>query len=319
MRSRKIRTRGSIVPARNALAAIAVAATLGATAAAAPRPSTPARYGDAGTRAALDDVIAVERAFSQDSLKLGIKRSFLKYVADDGVIFRPGPVAAVATLNMDSDDDEGVTLEWWPVMAAIARSGDLALSVGPWVMRVPSRGSSPQKEVYGYYATIWRKQVDGRWKFVIDGAGAKIEGRAMRVPGSAVEKLATSSWGHGAGPARALAEARAAEEHMAALARQDARGAISKYLASRAWLMGSSVEPNGDAEAAKAELSRRPAQLALHYVGGEASAAGDLVFTYGRAESTDPEVPLTDASYLNVWQRQPSGWRLIFEGLKSRR
>jgi len=169
------------------------------------------------------------------------------------------------------------------------------------------------------HATIWRKQVDGRWKFVIDGAGAKIEGRAKRVPGSAVEKLATSSWGHGAGPARALAEARAAEEHMAALARQDARGAISKYLASRAWLMGSSVEPNGDAEAAKAELSRRPAQLAFHYVGGEASAAGDLVFTYGRAESTDPEVPLTDASYLNVWQRQPSGWRLIFEGLKSRR
>ena len=106
---------------------------------------------------------------------------------------------------------------------------------------------------------------------------------------------------------------------MASLARQDARGAISKNLASGTWLMGSSVEPSGDAEGAKAELSRRPAQLALHHLGGGASAAGDLVFTYGTAESTDEKVPLADASYLNVWQRQPTGWRLIFQGLKSRR
>ena len=266
MGSQQIRAQRSILRGRDVLTAIAAAATLlGPDAAAAARQATPARSDGARAGIALNDVVAVERAFSQDSLKLGIKRSFLKYVADNGVIFRPRPVPAVATLNQDSDDDEGVTLEWWPVMGAIARSGDLALSVGPWLMRIPSRASTPQKEVYGYYATIWRKQADGSWKFVIDGAGAKIAGQPARLRGSSVETLPLSSWARDAAPVRALAEARAAEERMAARAHQDARGAIAKNLACDAWL------------------------------------------------------PLTDASFLHVWQRRSTGWRLIFEGLKSRR
>jgi len=317
MRPKQIRRRGSSVRGRVFTTLGVAAALLGPDADAAHRQST--RSDDAGARAALNEVMAVERAFSQDSLKLGIKRSFLKYVADNGVIFRPRPVPAVATLKQDSDDDEGVTLEWWPVMGAIARSGDLALSVGPWVMRIPSRTSAPQRQVYGYYATIWRKQSDGSWKFVIDGAGAKIAGQPTRIPSSSVQTLPVSTRGHHAAPARALAEARTAEERMVALARRDARGAISKSLASDAWLMGSGVEPSGGAEAARAELLLRPARLAFHYTGGEASAAGDFAFTYGTVESTDEKVPLTDASYLHVWQRRSTGWRLIFEGVKSRR
>jgi len=94
---------------------------------------------DGAPRAALQEVVAIERAFSDDSVKLGVKKSFLKYAADDGVIFRPGPVPAVTTVSKDPDDDHGATLQWWPVMGAISRSDDLALSVGPWSSTVPAR------------------------------------------------------------------------------------------------------------------------------------------------------------------------------------
>jgi hypothetical protein len=53
------------------------------------------------------------------------------------VLFRPGPVAGVPALKNDPDDNDGLTLDWWPAMGAIANSGDMALSVGPWVLDVP--------------------------------------------------------------------------------------------------------------------------------------------------------------------------------------
>jgi len=134
-------------------------------------------------------VIRIEKDFAAASLSQGIKQSFLAYAAPDAVLFRPSPVAAVAALMNDPDDNDGLTLDWWPAMGAIAGSGDMALSVGPWVLDVP--GATRQR-LYGYYATIWKKQPDGSWKFVIDGAGAKIASEPAREKGGAVAKLPVS-------------------------------------------------------------------------------------------------------------------------------
>jgi ketosteroid isomerase-like protein len=265
--------------------------------------------------AALDQVITVERAFAADSLQMGVKRSFLKYAATDGVIFRPQPVPAVATIEKDPDDDKGATLDWWPSMGAIASSGDLALSVGPWVIRDPNGAAPEQKEVYGYYATVWRKQPDGSWKFVIDGAGARLAAAPTRAKGSDVVRMPVSTLTARDG----LDEARKAEDRLASNAQSDARAAIAAAAAEDGWLMESNVEPALALEANAAELKRRPARLKLSYAGGGASRAGDLAYTYGLVESADDKIPLKDATYLHVWQKRADGWRLIFEGIKSRR
>jgi hypothetical protein len=58
------------------------------------------------------------------------------------------------------------------------------------------------------------------------------------------------------------------------------------------------------------ELQTRPGQLALSPLGGRASAAGDLVYTYGDARWDGGR-----AHYLRVWQKRPEGWKLVFDGL----
>ena len=258
-------------------------------------------------------VIGIEQDFAAASLSQGIKQSFLAYAAPDAILFRPDPVAAVPTLMKDPDDNDGLTLDWWPAMGAIANSGDMALSVGPWVLEVP--GATRQR-LYGYYATVWKKQPDGSWKFVIDGAGAKIGSAPVRQKGGAIAKLPVSQVRRPVGSAAALDEVRALERRVGRAAIRDARRAIGSCLASDAWVIGSSAEPDGTPNGWRSELMKRPKQLRLQYLKGDAASGGDFAYTYGLVESLDPSMPLHNATYLHVWQRRQRGWRLIFQGIK---
>jgi len=257
-------------------------------------------------------VIGVEQDFAAASLRQGIKQSFLAYAAPDAVLFRPEPVAAVPALMNDPDDNGGLTLDWWPAMGAIAGSGDLALSVGPWVLE--AKGAN--RRLYGYYATIWKRQQDGGWKFVIDGAGARISSEPVRQKGGAIEKLPVSDDRRSAGPGAALDEVRALEGRIGQAALSDARQAIGSSLASDAWVIGSSAEPEGTRNGWRSEIMKRPTKLRLQYLKGDASAGGDFAYTYGLVESLDPSIPLRHATYLHVWQRRKGEWRLIFQGIK---
>ena len=73
-------------------------------------------------------VEAAERAFAADGLALGIRDSFLKHMADDAIMFAPGPVNA-RTLYDKRPSSKTPKLEWWPQRIIAARSGELALSV----------------------------------------------------------------------------------------------------------------------------------------------------------------------------------------------
>jgi ketosteroid isomerase-like protein len=176
-------------------------------AAAAAAPVTASAPDPSGTAAEFDAISKAERDFAAMSLKEGLKKSFLAYAAPDGVIFRPTAVPAVATLQKDPDRDGGQTLDWWPAMGTISRSHDLALSVGPWVLDAPGAPSQARRR-YGYYATVWRKQPDGSWKFVIDGAGGRIASPPTRAKGSEVLLLPVSRSGEPISAEAALRQVR---------------------------------------------------------------------------------------------------------------
>jgi hypothetical protein len=56
-------------------------------------------------------------------------------------------------------------LNWWPVAAAIAESGDLGCTVG--------EATIASLNHYSKYLTIWRRQPDRSWKFVADGGNVR--------------------------------------------------------------------------------------------------------------------------------------------------
>jgi ketosteroid isomerase-like protein len=249
---------------------------------------------------------AAERAFAADGATMGVRDSFLKHMADDAIVFAPSPTNAKA-LYAARPSEGGPKLQWWPVWVVAAKSGDFGLSIGPWAID-GKRG--------GWFATIWRRDADGVWRWVYDG-GATAE--AASVPGleapAAVGSVAKS---RGASPAKAFDTVRAAETTLANTASQNAAEAYKAVLSDDARLLGPRGMRAQPATALAPRLAARPAGMTLTLRGGGASKAGDFVWTHGEAVWLEGQKSVA-AHYMHVWQRRPEGWRLIFETLNNDR
>jgi ketosteroid isomerase-like protein len=120
-------------------------------------------------RADSHELLSADSAFSALSVAQGARAAFVAFAAADAVTLGPGggpmnhgPVAIAATFNGFPAD---AVLEWAPVTAQVAGSGDLGCTVGEALVR--ARGS------YSKYLTVWKRQADGAWKFVADGGNAR--------------------------------------------------------------------------------------------------------------------------------------------------
>src|SRR5207253_9943909 len=111
-------------------------------------------------------VVEAEHAFAQHSIDHGMKPAFLAYAAPDGVIVnRQGFVNAIETWSKRDPAPAGL-LTWWPIYADVSHAGDLGWTTGPFEYREKSTDEKPAGT--GHYFTIWRKQPDGSWKWVLD-------------------------------------------------------------------------------------------------------------------------------------------------------
>ncbi|TFI57675.1 hypothetical protein E2493_14230, partial [Sphingomonas parva] len=106
------------------------------------------------------EIVEIERAFAALAAQKGISTAFRTYAAEDGVLFTPDPRPAQAFLA-EAGESPG-SLRWWPAFAGIAQSGDLAFTTGPFVQEQAGRTG------HGWFFTIWRRQKDGSWKWMLD-------------------------------------------------------------------------------------------------------------------------------------------------------
>ena len=113
-------------------------------------------------------LLETDRDFSAMSVKEGMFKAFLFYIADDGVILRNNsyPAKGKETLKerFAGKSDTAFTLSWEPLFERISESGDLGYTYGIYSNINKSTGEITK----GTYITIWQKQTDGTWKFVLD-------------------------------------------------------------------------------------------------------------------------------------------------------
>jgi ketosteroid isomerase-like protein len=113
-------------------------------------------------------LLDTDRNFSEMSVNEGMFKAFLFYIADDGVILRNNSFPARGRENLEQffslKSDTSFILKWEPLFEKIAESGDLGYTYGIHSNINKSTG----EEKKGTYVTIWQKQKDGSWKFVLD-------------------------------------------------------------------------------------------------------------------------------------------------------
>lgn len=113
-----------------------------------------------------DELLATDRAFSVQSSLEGRVAAFVDYAAPDALLFRAGgpPIEGIGAIRVSLAKQSAGTLSWNPHNASVADSGELGYTWGDYQF---TPGDS-RKVFTGHYVSIWKRQSDGRWKWVVD-------------------------------------------------------------------------------------------------------------------------------------------------------
>ena len=113
-------------------------------------------------------LIQTDRDFSAMSVRDGMFKAFLSYIAEDGVILRDNSLPSRGKESLKEyytgKSDTSFILSWEPVYEKISARGELGYTYGIWT----NTGKSTNQVTKGTYVTIWLKQDDGNWRFVLD-------------------------------------------------------------------------------------------------------------------------------------------------------
>ena len=110
-------------------------------------------------------MIKTDEAFSNMSRRYGMKKAFIEFMDNEGILLRPGhmPIIGADAIDFLSQaNDTSYTLTWKPSAAEVSSSGDLGFTYGIYFLDMRDTTLS------GTYVSIWKKQADGKWKFILD-------------------------------------------------------------------------------------------------------------------------------------------------------
>ena len=116
--------------------------------------------------AAIEEVMAADRAFAALAAEEGVPHAFEAYAAHDAIMLR---AAGAPTVGRDgvaarfATWPEGARLEWAPAHGRVSSRGDMAWTWGDAVYIAPDGARSPSR-----YVSIWTRDEEGRWRFAFD-------------------------------------------------------------------------------------------------------------------------------------------------------
>jgi hypothetical protein len=105
-------------------------------------------------------VIAAELAFAQAAQDKGQWTAFAEAAAPDAVMFTPQMVYAQAWLKGRANP--AVAVKWQPHEIWSSCDGSLMVSHGAW----------QRPKSVGYFTTLWQRQKDGKYKWILDSGDA---------------------------------------------------------------------------------------------------------------------------------------------------
>ncbi len=113
------------------------------------------------------ELLSTDSAFSALSAKAGMKQAFIEFMDADGILLRPGYNPIIGANAVDfliQQNDTSYTITWQPQHAVVANAGDLGYTYGIYQLLPHAMDTT----LYGTYVSIWKKQKDSSWKFVLN-------------------------------------------------------------------------------------------------------------------------------------------------------
>lgn len=261
----------------------------------------------------LTQMIKTERSFSHMSEEKGTREAFAAFIADDGILFRPRAVVGKKWMQEHPlpPANNHPLLTWQPIYAFMSRSGDLGYTTGPWQYKSDIKDAKPS--AFGNFMTIWKRQSDGSWRFVLDlgisNPEPKVQARPSfpryapgRVTSSDVDATRAAVMNEEREFSKASADLGAAE---AFLLKADV--GVRVYREEKMPFVG---------RAAAAKAMDPPSTVwSWTPAFADGSRAGDLAYSYGTYELRDKKTSAITESgnYARVWKRVSGMWRVVID------
>ncbi len=114
-------------------------------------------------------LITADRDFALYAHLHGVANAFREFAAPEALQLPMGeaPIQGREAIFRAMSDFPPGELRWQPVGADLAHSGDLGYTWGMYEFRPRDAGGQAETR-HGKYVTIWKKQSNGSWKFVVD-------------------------------------------------------------------------------------------------------------------------------------------------------
>jgi len=254
-------------------------------------------------------LIETELAFAEAAKNTNTRDAFLKFIADDGILFRPHPVNGKEFLEK-SPVRPGKLL-WYPSSSFMSSSEDLGVNWGPWEFR---KTLEEDPIAFGYFVTVWKKQNDGSWKFLFDmGNGNEKHETELPVIKESVFLKGNDSEKENKNIFNSLEEI---EKMIGADSKSIGfKNIYKKFINKNTTIIRNEIFPVKE-ENINAFLDTTNVPQKWETLGGSVSAANDLAYTYGKITFLNDSANEADAKpsfyYLHVWVYD-NGWKLLVD------
>ncbi len=118
------------------------------------------------------DLTNTDIEFYNVSQKSGTGKAFIDFADDSAVLLRQDKFPVIGKSEVIKSylgRESNITpLKWKPEKAEVSLDGTLGYTYGNWNYTTKDK-SGKEETLYGNYVTIWKKQQDGKWKYVLDG------------------------------------------------------------------------------------------------------------------------------------------------------
>jgi ketosteroid isomerase-like protein len=262
----------------------------------------------ANGQSALQEMVKTEQAFSKMAEEQNTRDAFLAFIADDGLLFRPGAVNGKKWMlehPAPPPGDKRPLLAWQPAYAGMAVSGDMGFTTGPWEAKADINDQNPQG--YGHFVTVWKKQADGSWKFVVDLGISHPQSGGPQTLWTPAETPKKEFKPVDVPIVRETLLERDRNYAAAVLSRGFAKS-YAAYAARAVRLYRANNLPFIGRDAAIEQLSKTTGEFKWTPIGGDVSSAGDLGYTHGTYEAGDER-----GSYVRIWKKQNGLWRIVMD------
>lgn len=258
----------------------------------------------ASAQSDLQKIVDAEHAFAQLAAAKGTKEAFLATMTSDAAVFNPEKVNAK---EFWTARPESVSLlSWAPNYADISANGILGYTTGNWEFRAKGKDDPPSG--FGEFITIWIRQPDGKYKWVVD------IGVAHERPAKYSTDWVTSTEAKDPNTKNSSA-ADSANGFFEAIVNDNAKKAYDHYAADDIRLYRESKFPFIGKKAAMSAVSSEKGQLILSrrssFFGSD-----DLSYTVSTyLRKVDGKVT-EKGNFLQIWKLKGGRWRIVLDIFK---